>query len=172
MRIQVPCLLFIGHFLTQISFSSDVASESAAVKKIELLGGRIERDGTRPHEPIVGVSFAGNHKFNDKFVHLLVEIENLTALDLSHTQITDAGLKELWKLTKLKSLNLNFDGITDQGLRDLEMLDLSATQITDAGLSELGELKNLTHLYIDMHRVTEAGLNELKTALPNVQILP
>ena len=44
---------------------------------------------------------------------------NVTALDLSRTQVTDAGLKEL------------------AGLKQLTTLDLRGAQVTDAGLKEL-----------------------------------
>ena len=47
------------------------------------------------------------------------DLEKVTRLDLSGTQITDAGLKEVAKLQKL------------------EWLYLSATQITRAGVAEL-----------------------------------
>src|SRR5438093_6762019 len=47
------------------------------------------------------------------------------ALDLSFTDLTDAGLKEL------------------AGLKSLEMLGIGSTQVTDTGLKELAGLKSL-----------------------------
>ena len=47
------------------------------------------------------------------------DLEKVTSLALGHTQITDAGLKDVAKMQKL------------------EKLDLTATQITDAGAAEL-----------------------------------
>ncbi len=51
--------------------------------------------------------------------HYLAAIESPTTLSLHHTQVTDAGLKEL------------------AGLKSLQTLDLSTTQVTDTGLKEL-----------------------------------
>ena len=48
-------------------------------------------------------------------------MEQLEFLDLRHTKATDAGLKELIGLKKLKRLNLE------------------DTQVTDAGAAELGK---------------------------------
>src|SRR6516225_9753212 len=58
-----------------------VATEPAAVKAVEKLGGRVTVDGHRPGAPIVGVDFKG-------------------------TQVTDAALKELKELKHLQSLDL------------------------------------------------------------------
>jgi Leucine-rich repeat (LRR) protein len=71
------------------------------------------------------------------------------------TKITDAGLKHLRTLTKLKTLNL------------------SGTEVTDAGLTELRELKSLTYLNLLMTRVRpeSAGLKALKESLPHAKIL-
>ena len=52
------------------------------------------------------------------------EVEKVGALDLSFTQITDEGIKELAKLPKLHSLAF------------------SATQITDKGVKEVAKRKN------------------------------
>ncbi|MDW8038002.1 MAG: protein kinase, partial [Thermoguttaceae bacterium] len=70
-------------------------------------------------------------------------------LDLSWTQITDAGLVHLAKLTNLQSLDLSETKITDAGLvhlaklTNLQDLNLSWPKITDAGLVHLAKLTNL-----------------------------
>ncbi|MDW7995999.1 MAG: leucine-rich repeat domain-containing protein [Gemmatales bacterium] len=93
--------------------------------------------------------------------------EEVTELWLSDTRITDAGLKELATLKKLKTLHLCGTGLTDVGLKELAALqnlttlDLSDTPITDAGLKELAALKNLTTLDLENTRITDAGLKEL-----------
>ena len=73
------------------------------------------------------------------------------ALDLSGTDLTDAGLKEL------------------TGLKSLKMLGIGMTYVTDAGLKELARLKNLRKLSLGAG-VTDAGLKELRKALPACRI--
>jgi hypothetical protein len=61
-------------------------------------------------------------------------------LDLNSTGVTDAGLKELAKLTNLRALNLQKTEVTDAGLRalaglkNLQSLDLFGTAVTDDGV--------------------------------------
>ncbi|MGA2616350.1 MAG: hypothetical protein ABSF26_01995 [Thermoguttaceae bacterium] len=68
----------------------------------------------------------------------------VTKLDLTQTEIPDAGLKKLEGLTDLQSLSLG-EGVTDaglvhlQGFIQLQTLDLTKTRCTAAGLLELQE---------------------------------
>jgi len=71
--------------------------EEKAVKAIEALGGRVERDETLPGRPVVSVDLDGT-KVTDSDLKVLRELKDLQTLDLSRTQITDAGLKELKEL--------------------------------------------------------------------------
>ena len=80
------------------------------------------------------------------------DLEKVTRLDLSRTQITDAGLKEVVKLQRLKELSLD------------------RTQITDVGLKELVNLQYLGRLYLEGTKTTAAGVAELEKALPNCKI--
>ena len=64
-------------------------------------------------------------------------------------RITDAGLKHLRGLTKLKTLDLN------------------GRPITDAGLTPLAELKNLHRLLLDSTKVTEPGVATLRRPSPS-----
>lgn len=80
------------------------------------------------------------------------DLEKVTALDLTGTQITDEGLKEVVKLQKL------------------EALWLSNTKITDENLKELAKLQKLQELFLDGTKVTAAGVAELKKAMPNCEI--
>ena len=73
-------------------------------------------------------------------------------LHLNHTQVTDAGLKELASLTKLRTLGLE------------------RTQITNAGLKELARLKQLQMLWLADTQVTDAGVDEWQKTLPKVRI--
>ncbi len=67
---------------------------------------------------------------------------NVTKLDLTQTDITDAELKHLEALTDLQSLSLG-DSITNtglehlRGLSQLHTLNLRATKITDVAVNDL-----------------------------------
>ena len=80
------------------------------------------------------------------------DLEKVTELDLSRTEITDAGLKELAKLQKLTYLHLY------------------RTKITDEGLKEVAKLQNLTSLNLRYNQITKAGVAELQKALPDCRI--
>jgi internalin A len=62
---------------------------------------------------------------------------------LGHTQVGDAGLKELLLLKELRSLSLAGTAITDKGLKvlhalpNLQTLELSDAKISDATIVEL-----------------------------------
>ena len=83
----------------------------------------------------------------------LTRFTNLQALDLSGTDVTDAGLKDLASLTHLQALSL------------------SVTKVTDAGLKELARLTNLQRIDLTGTMVTHFGMNELQTKLPSCQII-
>ena len=79
--------------------------------------------------------------------------EEVATLDLSHTPVTDAGLRELAPLKNLTTLNL------------------SHTPVTDAGLRELAALKHLTTLRLSHTPVTDGGIAELEQALPKCKVV-
>jgi len=80
-------------------------------------------------------------------------LEKLTDLRLSYTDISDAGLKEVAKLQQLRNLALN------------------KAEITDANLKELAKLQQLSTLSLLGTKVTNEGVAQLKEALPNCYIL-
>ena len=104
------------------------------------------------------------------------DLAKVTSLNLSDTQITDAGLNEVAKLQQLTDLYLDYTKITDAGLKEvakmkqLEWLGLHYTKITDAGLFDVAKLQKLTYLELGNTKVTKAGVAELKKALPKCKI--
>ena len=90
--------------------------------------------------------------------------------------VTDATVRHVGRLTRLKKLRLDQSSVNDAslaeltGLTSLSSLDLEGTRVSDAGLAHLKSLKNLSRLVIDGTRITDAGVNELKQALPNLRI--
>jgi uncharacterized membrane protein/mono/diheme cytochrome c family protein len=97
-------------------------------------------------------------------------------LDVSGTQITDAGLAAMEKFPNLTRLHLNRTAITDTGvthlarLSRLEYLNLYGTKITDAGLTSLTGLTSLRALYVWQTGVTTQGIDRLKASLPQLVV--
>jgi uncharacterized membrane protein len=97
-------------------------------------------------------------------------------LDVSGTQITDAGLAVVERFPNVTRLHLNGTAITDAGithlarLPHLEYLNLYGTKITDAGLAPLTGLANLRALYIWQTGVTTQGIDRLKASLPHLVV--
>ncbi|MBP8110523.1 MAG: NACHT domain-containing protein, partial [Caldilineaceae bacterium] len=94
-------------------------------------------------------------------------LTGLQSLDLSSTQVSDAGLVHLAGLTGLQSLNLWQTQVSDAGLvhlaglTGLQSLYLSSTQVSDAGLVHLAGLTGLQSLYLSSTQVSDAGLVHL-----------
>ena len=127
--------------LTAAPLFADEA-EDKAVEAVKKLGGSVTRDDKAEGKPVVVV-------------------------DLSGTQVTDAGMQELAPLKGLKKLVLGSAKVTDAGLKKLaalkglQTLDLTGTKVTDEGLKELAPLKGLEELVLNNTQVTGAGLREL-----------
>ncbi|MFN8355002.1 MAG: c-type cytochrome domain-containing protein [Spirosomataceae bacterium] len=102
--------------------------------------------------------------------------KQLVWLRLGNTQITDAGLKEIGKLSNLTRLSLEHTSIGDaglsalSGLSQLQYLNLFDTQVTDKGLQVLSKLNNLHTVYVYQTKVTPQGVLSLQKALPQVRI--
>jgi hypothetical protein len=97
---------------------------------------------------LVGVTNA------DQVLKNAAHLSEITAIDLSNSDVSDLGLKELASLENLTSLNLNQTKVTDTGVEiitgfaRLSSLNLGHTAITGGGLKPLGKMKNLTELAI------------------------
>src|SRR5262249_28356701 len=78
----------------------------------------------------------------------------------------DAALKKLPPSPFAIGLDLDHSNVSDAGLRDLTGLDnlvllgLASTQVTDAGLKELKHFPNLISLDLSDTQVTDVGLKE------------
>lgn len=94
--------------------------------------------------------------------------KNLTTLNLSMTQATDALGNQLLAFPKLKRLTLVQTKVTDQitealaGLPDLTHLNIRGTQFTDTGVANLVALAaQLESLDVSATKVTDAALPHL-----------
>src|SRR3954451_14727785 len=103
-----------------------------AIAAIEAMGGKVERVERDGHPVLI--------------------------IDLSSTEVTDAGLAHLEGLHDLRSLRLLSTEATDaglaylEGLHDLRSLNLAALRVTDAGLAHLAKLQGLESLALGANR--------------------
>jgi Leucine-rich repeat (LRR) protein len=110
----------------------------------------------------------------------LRNLKGLTGMSLSKGGVTDAGMKEVGKLTQLKNLNLDGNPITDaglaeiSGLRLLDNLSLADTKITEKAVPTLSKFTKLSFLTVNEKQIGKAGGEALKKALPNcdVNVMP
>jgi hypothetical protein len=115
--------------------------------------------------------------FGDEELQKLGSVgSDLRWLDLSRTDLTDAGLKVVAKMPNLEHLDLRGTAIGDEGVRalaglqNLQTLSLYGTAVTDSGLEALRGLPSLRRLYVGGTKVTEPGLDALRKARKELQI--
>ena len=116
-------------------------------------------------------------KFGDKELALLDPIAaQVVWVDLARSQVTDAGLAALAKMTNLERLHLENTKITDAGLASLaglqalEYLNLYGTKTTDAGVAKLATAKGLKKLFVWQTGVTQAGAKALEGKIPGLKV--
>jgi len=158
-------------------------TEHFAIQAIERLSDRFEFScrmvTARPHvtdadvEELVDFAMMGNveptRQPNIELVYWdwLVHVE---AVSLSESQVTDATLGHLAKLTNVEDLLLCNTQITDEGVRrlanlpNLKYLILSDTKITDASMSLLAGCRQLELLDLESTNVTDRGARDLADA--------
>ena len=110
------------------------------------------------------------------FVHLR-EMTELEKLELSGTQISDAGLSHLRNLAKLKSLSLDQTRVAGPGLVHLEHLpnlkhlSLNRNMINAAGVEQLKKFADLEMLSITKVQVSDVAMAELRARVAEVACL-
>jgi hypothetical protein len=102
--------------------------------------------------------------------------DQLRRINVSQSDITDAGLARIAGMANLIQLRLASEKVSDAGLvclaelHELRHLHLIDMPISDAGLAHLHELKSLESLYLDGTRATDDGMRQLVEALPGVHV--
>jgi hypothetical protein len=66
MRTQRLLLLILAVLFSRVVVAQDTSIESKVIEKVELLGGHVEMNDKLPGSPIVGISFEGSQRFDDK----------------------------------------------------------------------------------------------------------
>ncbi len=194
MTLSVPLLeLFQGPY----GPSDDHFRETIEISK---LGGEIHFLDRTPglfgrfgRRDLFGISIHGKPLSDEALARLVKNYgDHWSALELTNTGITDAGLRHLAGLTHLTDLSLRNrkihprlarpgaapspNTITDaglvhlKGLTSLRTLNLEGLPVTDAGLDAIKDLPNLEGLYLDGTKVSGPGLGRLKS-LPGLTVL-
>jgi internalin A len=131
--------------------------------KLTLMGSRVIWDGDLR---IRSVAMFGE-EIVDRDLVLLRQVPGLLELNLTRTNISDAGLFHVSKLSKLKILLLGGTDITDEGaqmlesLVELEQLNLTNTGITDSGVLAIAGMSKLEALWLDTTDITDTALGHL-----------
>lgn len=105
---------------------------------------------------------------DDKLMKKVGALKRLQELSLSHSKVTDEGLKYILGMPLVK-LDLSGTVITDKGLDyvakipTLFRVDLSSTKVTDAGLRKLARLQQMGIIVLNGTVVTDAGIASLKS---------
>jgi Leucine-rich repeat (LRR) protein len=162
LRTLLALMLVIGCGLAWFAHKIQQAwAQREAVKAIEELEGLVSYEDVSSSTRRTTVVWVGKLLGEDLSGDVLY-------VDLSETQVTDAGLKHLRGLTQLQVLTLDSTQVTDaglehlRGLTQLRELQLTNTQVTDAGLGHLRGLTQLQWLSLDRTQVTDAGLEHLR----------
>ncbi len=117
---------------------------------------------------VVGVSLRGVDGVDDRALARLGPLDPLYTLDLTDSDVTDAGLR--WTdAARLKALYLDGTAVRGQvldgvvGATALEVLSLSRTAVGDDTLAQVAGLTQLIELHLSGTRVTDAGVVALRT---------
>jgi hypothetical protein len=102
-------------------------------------------------EDVYRICHPASH-FADEDLKLACQLEEMKICLVGGTSITDAGLENIDRLTRL------------------EELELRDTLITDAGLRNLEKMAHLQSLDLEGATVTEAGVQRLRKKLPQCKI--
>ncbi len=135
----------------RMSFSPAALQQLAALQELEVLclAGHAPKASFFGFPKLKSLSVGG---VDDAAAATIAQCRTLTSLELTHTEITDGGLKAIATLPALRSLNLSSSIISDAGmshltgLSQLEHLQLRASNVTDETLKYVAAMHTLTRL--------------------------
>ena len=139
--------------------------------------GRIQ--AVFPGSPLLSVGFPSNQgRTGEADVRGLLRCaENVAALDLGRTRITDEALASVAHMPRLVKLDLRQTNITDAailhlaGLDNLRSLNLFSTKVTDASVEAIAKLKRLEAVYLWQTKVSAAGVKRLRDLRPDLRVV-
>jgi hypothetical protein len=110
------------------------------------------------------LSLEGSRQLTDAGLRSLASLPRLRHLDLQQTAISDAGMSALAELRSLESLSLAWTAVTDAGVRalsaldQLQRIDLMGTRCGDGAIRAFAGKRQLRH-FRSGNGVTDAGLH-------------
>lgn len=147
------------------------------LKRLRLDGAKLQGPGLAALEPLKALeelSLRSCEQLDDEALKRLANVRSLRMLELTRSQVTDAGVQALRGLT-LRHLGLSInDAITDaslpalRGIETLEALMLGSTAITDAGLAALAGAPALRTLVVPGTQLGD-GMVEHLAKLPALE---
>jgi Leucine-rich repeat (LRR) protein len=126
-------------------------------------------------EDLEAVGLRGT-RITDESLEYLSELKNVRILDLGNTGVTGHGLRHVARMTGLQCLWLDETLIDDHSLaclanlKQLRLLSLRRTRIDWSGLAHVGRLPHLEDLSLSSTSVTNESLSSL-AGLPCLQTL-
>lgn len=128
-------------------------------------------------KPYVAVFLGGKRDFSPRDLAELKGIrKQIVSMDIGHSGIQEAGLKELKDFPHLQKLHLQNVAIDDdavrelRGLRYLESLNLSGTRISAQSLEEIRGWIQLKKLFLYNTQIAEESVQALKQANPELKV--
>jgi hypothetical protein len=137
----------------------EVAGDDA-VRLFDRLTAIDLNDRGNPHDK----DYKRNATLADAWLTNLVNLPDLTYLDLSNTAIEGPGLRHVGALRSLERLNLTLTLVTDpwlehlRGLTNCRVISLASAKCTGAGYRHLAGLKRLESANFHTAPVDDAGL--------------
>ena len=108
-----------------------------------------------------------------KVLHLIAQ--HLVVLDLTNSEVSDAGLENLQKFPNLKKLTLeNSQKITAAGIQkiesvmSLEHLNLVGLALDDSVVNSIAKMESLLEVYLFRTGISEDAINALKASRPRM----
>lgn len=168
--------------LPKITFDLPVLDEaqkksmSEAIAKLREKGIVVQQIAADTHAVEANLSLLRD-KIGDAEIALLQPLAPaLVWLNVSRTNLTDAGARSVAALTQLRRLNVANTKLTDKGfgelfaLKGLEHLNAYGTELGDDGLAMMASLPKLRKLYAWQTKVSKAGVAAIQDHLARVQV--
>jgi uncharacterized membrane protein len=123
------------------------------------------------------VNFVNARSSGDEALDVLIPLaEQVVWLNLERTKVTDEGMKTIAKLSKLRTLYLNYTTVGDEGLQPLEnlpalsYLNLVGTKVSDRSAVVFGKMKQLDNLYLGSTTVSSHAIQEIMVQNKHIDI--
>ena len=127
--------------------------------------------------PALSVQFFGKDGYSPKALEELLKVKDqVTELSLQRLPVKDEDLKPVLQLKNLSRLNLNYTDLTEKGLlqlsalKKLKELALSGTGLTSSVAGSLAKLPELATIYAWNTALDSAGVAAITTARKGLKI--